>query len=268
MHILTFDIEDWFHTHQNRKHHSGHTWQHLPSRVQTNTKRILDFLDGLELKASFFILGWVAEQHPRLVKEIHSRGHEIGTHSFWHHNANLLRPVDFEKDLKRSISILNDITGEAVISHRAPGFSLNQSDQWAFEILASQGIQIDSSVEHRRWKRSNPFGISVQNSQILEFPLVKTACFLPYTGGGYFRAMPDKVLTKLFESEDYRLLYFHPRDFDGENPYSNLFSLSRNWLNGYRTGDCLNRLKAILLQYPSMTLNEAAQLYTKKTAAL
>lgn len=261
MHILTFDIEDWFQTHENRKHHSGHIWKDLPSRVFSNTLQILDVLDMLDRKASFFILGWVAEQHPKLVKEIQRRGHEIGTHSYWHHNANLLHPADFEKDLTRSISVLSDITGNAISMHRAPGFSLRQKDLWAFEILKAQGIRIDSSVQLYPFHRSGSFPVSIDNYDILEFPLIKSPFLIPYTGGGYFRALPEKILNHLFQEDRYRLLYFHPRDFDPKNPYTNLFSIHRNWLNNLNTGICMNRLKTILLKSPSQTMGQAAADY-------
>lgn len=265
MNILTFDIEDWFHTHQNRKYLSGHIWKELPARVEHNTGRILDLLDELGLKATFFILGWVAEHHPKLVKQIQTKGHEIAAHSNWHHNARLLSPEDFEKDLVMCLSRLTDITGEPVTAYRAPGFSLRLKDQWAFEIMAAHGITVDSSIQLRDKGQSVPMIIKTGETQILEFPLIKSVYGFPYSGGGYFRAMPKTLRDYFFKNEQYRLLYFHPRDFDPGNPYSNLFSFYRNWLNSINSDICMDRLKQILVQQPSCTLGEAVTLYSNNT---
>ena len=268
MNILTFDIEDWFHTHENRKFLSGHIWKDLPSRVEDNTERILDMLDELGLKATFFILGWVAEYHPKLVERIHSKGHEIAAHSHWHHNARLLSPGDFEKDLVKCLEHLKDITGIPVTAYRAPGYSLKIKDNWAFEILAANGITVDSSVQLWNNRVSLPMIIEAGDSQILEFPLIKSSFGFPYSGGGYFRAMPQVFLNHFFKETDnggsrehYRLLYFHPRDFDPENPYTNLFSAFRNMLNKYNTETCMSRLKGILSNQNSCTIGEAVKRY-------
>ena len=265
MNILTFDIEDWFHTHENRKYLSGHVWKELPARVDFNTERILDLLDELELKATFFVLGWVAEHHPEIVKRIQSKGHEIASHSYWHHNARLLSPEDFEKDLVMSLSQLSDISGEQITTYRAPGFSLRLKDSWAFEIMAANGIKVDSSVQLLSSHNDVPVIIEAGGNQILEFPLIRSALGFPYSGGGYFRAMPRPLFDYLFRGEKYRLLYFHPRDFDPDNPYSNLFSLSRNMMNSINTGVCMYRLKRILKSHDSCTVGEAVESYNNKT---
>lgn len=218
-------------------------------------------LDELNIKATFFILGWEAEHNPKLIKLIHSKGHEIAAHSYWHHNATLLSPQDFEKDLKLCLSRLQDLTGEKVTSYRAPAYSLRLKDQWAFDILAANGIKVDSSVKLSFNKNRSPFIIKSGDQQILEFPLVKSKYGIPYSGGGYFRLMPQPLLSNLFESEEYRLLYFHPRDFDPDYPFFNLFSLFRNWLNKVNTNKCMDRLKPILLQHPTQTIRHAATQY-------
>ena len=264
MTILTFDIEDWFHTHENRKYYSGHIWDRLPSRVEENTLRLLDVLDSYKRRATFFVLGWVAEQHPGLVKQIHSKGHEIGAHSHWHHNARLLTPEDFEKDLKRNIDSIENIIGEKVIMYRAPGYSLKLKSSWAFEILANNGISIDSSVQLFNSKVDAPFNIKTNNSSILEFPLVKTRFGFPYSGGGYFRALPKSILLDYFNKYEYNLLYLHPRDIDQENPASNIFSTFRNWFNRYNTETSLNKLSLILDSHSSMTMGEAASVINVK----
>ena len=261
MNILTFDIEDWFHTHENRKYLSGQIWKDLPARIEPNTDRILDLLDELGIKATFFVLGWVAKHHPKLVKRIQSKGYEIGAHSHWHHNAHLLRPDDFEKDLVMCLSRLTDITGESVTAYRAPGFSLRIKDKWAFDIMVANGITVDSSIQVYGNRNAIPMIIEVGDNQIIEFPLVNSTFGFPYSGGGYFRAMPLPLLNYFFREEKYRLLYFHPRDFDPDNPYSNMFSLFRNKLNNINTKVCMNRLRNILDNQDSITIGEAVDKY-------
>jgi peptidoglycan-N-acetylglucosamine deacetylase len=261
MNILSFDIEDWFNTHQNRNQHSGDIWDYFPSRVKLNTQIILSTLNELNCKATFFILGWVAKKHPDVVKSIYDQGHEIGAHSYWHHNPNRLHATDFNKDLKLCLSVLSDITGDKVLAYRAPAFSLRMKDQWAFEILADNGIEIDSSVKVRDSSQTLPYIIRTRSSQILEFPLLTTSYLLPYTGGGYFRVLPKRFIQLLFKKEQYRLLYFHPHDFNPNKTYTNLFSPFRNWLNNYNTGSCMDQLKIILQEKPTISIGDAVKYY-------
>jgi polysaccharide deacetylase family protein (PEP-CTERM system associated) len=257
--ILTFDIEDWFHTHQNRQQYSGHIWEQLPSKVVENTDRVLDVLEKNGLKATFFILGWVAKHHPELVKKIRSEGHEVGAHSFWYHNPHLITHSDFEKDLKLCLNVLQDITGEKVKAFRAPGFNLNFNDHWAFEILFANGITIDSSVKIKNPAEKIPVILESEKYKIMEFPQLTTGIGLPFSGGGFFRAIPAPVLNYLFKRHDYHLLYFHPRDFDPENPSTNLFSFLRNRLNTYNTAKCMDKLEIFLQEHKTVTLCEAAK---------
>ncbi len=257
MNILTFDIEDWFHTHQNRQDYSGHIWKDLPSKVELNTERILTLLDELELQATFFILGWVAAYYPDLIKKIHAKGHEIGAHSYWHHNPQLLSKEGFDKDLKMCLSHIQDLTGEKVTTYRAPGFNLRLKDKWAFEILAENGIETDSSVEINKKNTPVPIVMNAGDKKILEFPLITTLFGLPYSGGGYFRAIPQKIVEYYFKKRAYNLIYLHPRDFDAQYPFSNLFSFYRNCLNKINTKQCKNNLKRILLEHNTITMGEA-----------
>ncbi len=258
MNILTFDIEDWFHTHENRQQYTGHIWDQLPSKVTGNTRCILHMLEKRHLKATFFILGWVAQKHPGLVREIQAAGHEIGVHSFWHHNPHRITLSDFEKDLKHCLSVIQDITGEKVRAYRAPGFNLRLKDRETFDILADYGIQVDSSIQLRLPPEKIPFLISTSSNPVVEFPLVTTVWGVPYSGGGYFRALPFPLVKQLFLNNEYNLLYFHPRDFDPDNPDTNLFSFYRNQMNRWNTSRCMERLEEILTRYQTQPLMEAA----------
>ena len=264
MNILTFNIVDWFQSTENRKYSNSHIWMRLPSNFEKRINDILELLDILNLKATFFILGWVADQHPQIIKQIHAAGHEIAAHSYWYHKANRLIPEDFNRDLVRSISVLSELVGQAITTHRAPDFSLRLKDQWAFDILASNGITVDSSVQIWSAKHELPIIINSGENHILEFPLIKTSLGIPYSGGGYFRAMPQALLNYLFRDENqYKLLYFHPRDFDSDNPVFNRFSAFRNYLNSYNTNICMQKLQSVLSKQPAYPLRQAADILLK-----
>ena len=267
MNLLTFDIEDWFHTHQNRQYYSGHIWKNLPSKVEEGTELILNMLDELGLKATFFILGWVAEYHPDLIKRIHAKGHEIGAHSHWHHNPQLLKPEDFEKDLRLCLNVIQDVTGEKVTTYRAPGFNLNLKDGWAFEILAENGIEVDSSVQISSSGKMPPLMVNAGDKEIMEFPLITTSMGIPYSGGGYFRVLPKSYIDYFIKNRTYNLLYFHPRDFDADYPFSNLFSFFRNSLNAINTKSSREHLVKILRELETSTIKDAVYKYKNQSNA-
>ena len=258
MNLLTFEIVDWFHTHRDRQFISGHIWKELPKRVDVNTIRILELLDQFNIKATFFVLGWVAEYHPELVKKIFEAGHEIAAYSNWNHRANRLTPEDFEKDLVMCLSRLQNVIGDPITTYRAPGFSLKVKDQWAFDILARNGITIDSSVQLYGSKYKAPYMIKAIDKNIMEFPLLKTNLGFPYSGGGYLRVLPLNLLLKYFENSTYNLFYLRPRDFDEQNPHSNLFSTFRNLFNRYNTGTTTEKLSVLLNKFPITTMGDEA----------
>ena len=146
MNILTFDIEEWFHILDNESTKNEKQWSSFQSRIHSNMEIILRILEETDTKASFFVLGWVAEKYPEVVKEIKKRGFEIGSHTHLHKLAYNQSKKEFSKDVDRSIKVLQDITGDKVRMFRAPGFSITEKNKWAFEVLHELGIEIDSSV--------------------------------------------------------------------------------------------------------------------------
>jgi N-acetylglucosaminyldiphosphoundecaprenol N-acetyl-beta-D-mannosaminyltransferase len=146
MRILTFDVEDWFHVLHHPVAEMPAAWPRLPSRVERNTHRILDALGVRGVRATFFVLGWVAEHHPAIVRRIAAEGHEIGTHSYAHLPVREERRHDFEPDLRRSVQLLEDLAGRPVTCYRAPGATLSLDHAWAFEALLAAGIQVDCSM--------------------------------------------------------------------------------------------------------------------------
>ena len=236
MKILTFDIEDWFHILDFDETESLDSWNKFDSRLNYGLDFILTSLSNSGYKAAFFILGWVAEKHPNVVKRIITEGYKIGNHSYSH---LLLYKHDREKvkeDLERSTKILQDISGTKIKYFRAPGFSIKNDTNWAFEILLELGIEIDSSIfptsrghgGYQGFPYSSPCKINIGGSIIKELPI--NTCKLlgkeiVFSGGGYFRLFPYTLQKQLYQKSEYIMTYFHPRDFDPNQPV--LENLSR-----------------------------------------
>ncbi|MBV1859606.1 MAG: polysaccharide deacetylase family protein [Nannocystaceae bacterium] len=228
MRLLTFDIEDWFHILEHEPTSDVRVWSRFESRVRDGTERILEALARHERRATFFCLGWVAEHFPAVVHAIDEAGHEVGTHSYAHEMVHQMTPATFEADLVRSIGILEDLTGKPVTSYRAPGFSLTARTPWAFESLVRAGIETDASL-FPTWRMHGGFrgairrpGRILTRAGILrEFPMSLSSVMghdVPIAGGGYFRLFPSRLIHALMRREPYVMTYFHPRDFDAEQP--------------------------------------------------
>ena len=238
MNILTFDVEEWFHILDNDSTKSEKEWNKFPSRIHSNMETIFRILEETETKASFFVLGWIAEKHPEVVREIKKRGFEIGSHTHLHQLAYNQSRKEFVKDVDRSIKVLQDITGDTVRMFRAPGFSITESNKWAFEVLHELGIEIDSSVfpagrahgGFKSYTHAEPSLLDYNGITLKEFPIntysVVNRDFV-FSGGGYFRGLPYNCIKKLSEKSSYIMSYFHPRDFDHEQPIIEGLSLTR-----------------------------------------
>jgi len=229
IYILSFDLEEWFHILDVESLDSVRSWDRYESRIRENTFRILEILKENKWKASFFILGWVARRYPELVRIISDQGYEIGTHSMNHLLIYKISRDRFREDLRKSIHVLEDISGKKVRNFRAPGFSIKKESLWAFEILAEEGIEIDSSIfpasrGHggiKDFEFDHPFRIRTAGGSIKEFPMNVHRIWkfkIPFSGGGYFRVLPYYILKKLTQKSDYMMTYFHPRDFDAGQP--------------------------------------------------
>ena len=238
MKILSFDIEDWFHILDNESTKSVNSWSKFESRVEIGTDKILFLLEKHKVKATFFILGWIAEKYPHVVRKIANAGYEIGSHSHLHQLVYDLNYDSFKTDLEKSIKTLEDITGKKVISFRAPGFSIMKKNNWAFEVLHESGIKIDCSVfpagrAHGgmpEYRYAMPSILDYKGMRLKEFP-INTTNFLSnqiiFSGGGYFRLFPYGMIERWTRNSSYIMSYFHPRDFDYDQPILKDLSLFR-----------------------------------------
>ncbi|PID58054.1 polysaccharide deacetylase family protein [candidate division KSB3 bacterium] len=257
---LTFDIEDYFQVEAFKKYISFDEWLKYPCRVSENTQKILDILDEQDVKATFFILGWIAEHFPDIIRKIADSGHEIASHGYAHHMVYKQSPEEFEADLVKSIEILEALSGTKVIGYRAPTYSIIEKSYWAFDILITHNLLYDSSIfpiTHDRYgvpdSERFPYVVKRENgSSIQEFPL-STLRFgnrnFPIAGGGYMRLLPYFVLKMglrhLNRGQQLAIIYLHPWELDPDQPKIPnipLLTRFRHYLNLHSTADKLRRL--------------------------
>lgn len=228
--ILTIDVEDWFHLLDFPLTKQIKQWEKFPSRIHDGLIRILDECDRAKVKGTFFCLGWIADQYPELIQEIVHRGHEIGTHSYAHQLVYEQDLPTFERDLARSIDSIYRVIGTTPKFYRSPGFSITQLNSLYFEVLSKHGIEVDCSIFPTKrthggienLKHVKPFRIICENGeQIIELPMsvhrllnTEVVC----GGGGYFRLLPFWFIQWSLRKLPYNMTYFHPRDFDKDQP--------------------------------------------------
>lgn len=231
---LTFDIEDYYHVQAFANVIRPADWSQYPLRVEKNTYRLLEMLAARKIRATFFILGWVAQRCGALVADILKADHEIGSHGYAHQMIGRGRQKDFREDIMRAKSILEDQTGRAVKSYRAPSYSITSSTLWALEILGEAGFECDSSifpVVHDHYGIPGaprfPYYTSVGGGKrIAEFPpstLRLSRVNIPVAGGGYFRLLPYATTAWAIRRINDRegqpaMVYLHPWEIDPEQP--------------------------------------------------
>ena len=270
MKILTFDIEEWFHLLDNKKTKTVKEWINFDSRIHLGMDLIYDILEKTEKSATFFVVGWIAEKYPEIIREISNRGFEIGSHTHLHQLAYEQDRKTFYNDVEKSIKTLEDCTGKKVTSFRAPGFSITKNNKWAFEALYELGITKDSSVfpagrAHGGLPSYNtaiPSIIEYNGINLKEFPInTHTILGKPFifSGGGYFRFLPYKTIENWTLQSNYVMTYFHPRDFDNDQPIVPGLSLPRRFKSYVGIKNCKSKLETWLNDFDFIDLNEADQ---------
>ncbi len=233
MNVLTFDIEDWFHLLDNPATATDQQWRNFEPRIHENIERLLETVLRHGHKATFFCLGWIGEQYPEIIRRIDAAGFEIGSHTHMHQLAYHQSSREFREDLAQSMQCLENLTGKKVKCFRAPGFSIISGMPWAFETLMELGIEFDSSVfpsKHGHggftdFGSAKPSVIECGGRSLKEFPISLGNIFgrrIVFSGGGYFRLLPYGTIRRLTRKSDYIMSYFHPRDFDAEQPVLDL----------------------------------------------
>jgi polysaccharide deacetylase family protein (PEP-CTERM system associated) len=240
---LTIDVEDYFHVSAFANVVEPSNWGKYESRIEANTQRLLDILDQQGHKATFFVLGWVAERYSLLVRDIAARGHEVGCHGYSHELIYDQTSERFHAETRRAKNALEDIIQDSIQGYRAASFSITARSTWALDVLVDLGFVYDSSIfptAHDRYglrgARPYPHRLTTpRGRELIEFPLSTVKLFgyaLPVAGGGYFRLYPYTVTRAALRHINNRkkqpfVFYLHPWEIDPAQPRLNGSVLSR-----------------------------------------
>jgi polysaccharide deacetylase family protein (PEP-CTERM system associated) len=234
LNALTIDVEDYYHVSGFEAVIRRADWDSYESRVEGNTNRLLDLLDAHHTRATFFVLGWVAERHPHLVRAIHARGHEVASHGYAHQRVYTQSPAQFRQETQHSLRLLEDLIGDRIHGYRAASYSITKESLWALDILGEEGFTYDSSIFPIRHDR---YGIPGYprfchvldghgGGRLIEFPISTmrvAGTNVPIAGGGYFRLFPYGLISWGLRSINHRerqpaLIYLHPWEIDPAQP--------------------------------------------------
>ena len=229
--VMTVDVEDYFQVSAFEGVVDRGEWDRLPCRVEQNTDRILELFDAHGVNATFFMLGWVAERYPGLVRRIVEAGHELASHGYSHVRVTRQQPQDFSEDVIKTRKLLEDTAGCEVLGYRAASYSIVNDTLWAHDLLQEAGYRYSSSVYPIRHDLygipdAPRFAYRHKSGGLLEIPVTTVSLFnqnLPCGGGGYFRLLPYRVsrwAMKRVNSADRMpcVFYFHPWEIDPEQP--------------------------------------------------
>ena len=231
--VFSVDVEDYFHVEAFADVISRDSWDRYPLRVEDNTRRVLDLLDERGIDATFFILGWVADRCPGLVREIVARGHEVACHSYWHRLVYRMTPEEFRSDTRRARTAIEQAAGRAVKGYRAPSYSITTASLWALGILAEEGFEYDSSIfpiRHDVYGIPDapraPWQVTTSGGSLVEYPIstfrVVGSTNFPVGGGGYLRLLPfwyTRFGFSRVRAEELPLIaYIHPWEVDPGQP--------------------------------------------------
>ncbi|HFQ80969.1 MAG TPA: DUF3473 domain-containing protein [Desulfobacterales bacterium] len=272
---LTIDVEDYFQVAALKEVVGPHrNWDNYPARVDNNTKTILTLLDKYNVKATFFIVGWIAERFPRLVKDIHAAGHDIGCHSYYHRLIYELTPKEFRQDTKAAKEILEQITGQPILTYRAPSYSITNNSLWALDILEELGFTHDSSIfpiRHDRYGIPDAprFKYKIPGHNLIEYP-ISTSMFIgrkiPVAGGGYFRLFPywfTKMALKKINRRDGEsfIFYIHPWEIDPGQPRLNGLSALSKFRHYNNLDQTVSRFEQLLTDFTFVPIGQNPAAY-------
>ncbi|OLS14500.1 MAG: polysaccharide deacetylase [Promethearchaeota archaeon CR_4] len=260
--ILSIDVEDWY----CDLNHG--TWKFLEDRIVQNTEHILKILKRKNIGATFFVLGYFADKHPELIKEIVENNHEIGSHGYNHVAITQQTPNQFKEDVVRSFVVLEKITGEKVWGYRAPFFTLVENTAWAIDVLKSLGLRYDSSIFPFKIYKYGvpdaplfPYHISSKNIKknspnekfleiplsVYQIPIIRKN--IPIAGGFYLRFFPSQFISygirQINKTRNPAILYTHPWEFDPNHPRIN----SIVWYNYYRLSSTEKKFEKLLSKF-------------------
>ena len=255
---ISIDVEDYFQVSAFEHTIDRKDWDQLEHRVSANVTQIIQLLKSADVKATFFVLGWVAERYPEIVKSIIEHGHELASHGYGHQRVSDLSRVEFKQDLIQAKGILENLSGVEIKGYRAPSYSIGKDNIWALEVLAETGHQYSSSIypiqhDHYGYPDAPRFAFKDTNTGLIEIP-ISTMKFMnrlfPAGGGGFFRFYPYQITRKIIQrvnklDNQPTIFYFHPWEIDPGQPRQEnapLKSRFRHYLNLHKTEDRLTSL--------------------------
>ena len=260
--VFSVDVEDYFHANVFSAAAPSSSWDRLESRVVANTDRVLDLLAETKVTGTFFVLGWVAERHPDLVRRIAAHGHELASHSYWHRQVFTLTPDEFREDLRRARGTIEAASGCRVRGYRAPSFSIVTRSLWALDVMIEEGYAYDASifpVKHDRYGIPDAprvaHRITSAAGSLLEIPgtVVRRGPLSVPVGGGYFRLLPYAVTrwavaTFNREVAQPAIFYVHPWEVDPDQPRLPVSAVNR--VRHYRgLGDTADRMRDLVRRF-------------------
>lgn len=281
MNILTFDLEEWY---LENILFGGRAFRY--QQFDETFGKILDSLDELGINATFFCVGMLAKQRPGIIKVISERGHEVGCHSNKHTWLTKMDEKTLLADTKDAICALEDVSGQKVVSYRAPAFSITNNNPWAIEVLSYSGIEVDASIfptsrelgGYKDFTQSTPCIVSYNGVRLKEFPVSVTTVLsktFTYSGGGYFRILPLWFINQAFSHRDYSICYFHLNDLINERfklkskkEYEDYFKepgtlknrIMRYIKSNIGKGNSFEKLLSLVSTHQFMNLEEAERL--------
>ena len=268
MRILTFDIEDWY-CHDCES--GDKEWASKEVRIYEGVDRILDSLAERDQKATFFVLGWLAEHHPQVIRKIANAGHHIGCHTYQHELLTRLNRRGMYEDVYRAKSEIENVIGIAIDAFRAPALSITEKNIFALDVLAELGFKYDCSMfpAARDYGGMPTYGIgeprTIDHDGYLfkEFPINPADILgrkVVFSGGGYFRLFPYWLVKTLTEHQEYTMTYFHPSDFDPGQPDMKHLPLLRRWKNRVGLKTSFGKYKQYISDFDFVNLTEADKL--------
>ena len=281
MNILTFDIEEWY---IEKAFRGGRAFRY--QEFDNTLAKVLDELDRLGIKGTFFCVGKLALDFPDVVRRIATRGHEIGCHSYVHVWINKMTEDVLREDTIEALKALEDVVGQKVTSYRAPAFSITEKNPWAISVLADCGIESDASIfpgprdfgGYPSFPQDRPCKVEYQGSVLKEYPIGMMSVLgrkIAYSGGGYFRLIPYCLTSRTMSKRDYDICYFHLNDLIADKrklmsreDYEEYFMqagtlknrLIRFFKNNAKSGDTFEKLIRLLSEHHFVNIHEADSL--------
>lgn len=281
MNVLTFDIEEWYY---EKVFRGGRTYKY--EQYNELFSKLMDELERFGVKATFFCVGQLAKEFPYIVKSIASKGHEVGCHSNIHTWLDKMDENTLLYDTKEALKVLEDVSGQKVVSYRAPAFSITPHNKWAISVLAECGIKNDASIfptsrdfgGYKGFPEDKPCVIFNEGSSLKEFPISLASILgkaIAYSGGGYFRSFPYWFVNNTMKKNNYNICYFHLADMITEkhkmmskDAYEEYFKepgtlknrLVRYTKNNISTGNMYEKLHRLLSEHCFVNIHAAEKL--------